>query len=172
VKLVLENGERFITILEDLKVLSRANSDDKLLMVVGLKNSFKSVAVTVMGSMTLKLLKQLMLVLLWDQDAQPPRMLVHLSFRVTTSSLQSELSCGVETFIIMLVDSCNSNSQSIFQLHFLSCLVSFSLQNLHLMQFNSFGSISSWIHLLPLLFPLNHQWKRSSNHHQPLMFQS
>jgi len=46
VKLVLENGERFITILEDLKVLSRANSDDKLLMVVGLKNSFKSVAVT------------------------------------------------------------------------------------------------------------------------------
>jgi len=32
--------------LEDLKVLSRANSDDKLLMVIGLKNSARSVAVT------------------------------------------------------------------------------------------------------------------------------
>jgi cation-transporting ATPase E len=35
-----------LTILEDVKVLARANSDDKLLMVIGLKNSGKTVAVT------------------------------------------------------------------------------------------------------------------------------
>lgn len=35
-----------MTILEDVKVLTRANSDDKLLMVIGLKNSSKTVAVT------------------------------------------------------------------------------------------------------------------------------
>jgi len=42
----LEREENFLTILEDVKVLTRANSDDKLLMVVGLKNSSKTVAVT------------------------------------------------------------------------------------------------------------------------------
>lgn len=35
-----------MTILEDVKVLARANSDDKLLMVIGLKNSGRCVAVT------------------------------------------------------------------------------------------------------------------------------
>lgn len=35
-----------MTILDDVKVLSRANSDDKLLMVIGLKNAGKIVAVT------------------------------------------------------------------------------------------------------------------------------
>lgn len=35
----LEREENFLTILQDVKVLTRANSDDKLLMVIGLKNS-------------------------------------------------------------------------------------------------------------------------------------
>lgn len=35
-----------MTILEDVKVLTRANSEDKLFMVIGLKNSQKTVAVT------------------------------------------------------------------------------------------------------------------------------
>jgi len=42
----LEKEENFLTILEDVKVLTRANSDDKLLFVIGLKNSSKTVAVT------------------------------------------------------------------------------------------------------------------------------
>lgn len=45
-KLALEKEENFLTILEDVKVLARANSDDKLLMVIGLKNAGKTVAVT------------------------------------------------------------------------------------------------------------------------------
>jgi len=46
VRYSLEREENFLTILEDVKVLTRANSDDKLLMVIGLKNSNKTVAVT------------------------------------------------------------------------------------------------------------------------------
>lgn len=42
----MEKAENFITILEDCKVLSRANSDDKFLMVIGLKNCERIVAVT------------------------------------------------------------------------------------------------------------------------------
>lgn len=42
----MEKEENFVTILDDVKVLSRANSDDKLLMVIGLKNAGKTVAVT------------------------------------------------------------------------------------------------------------------------------
>lgn len=45
-KLSLEKEEGFLTILEDVKVLARANSDDKLLMVIGLKNTNRTVAVT------------------------------------------------------------------------------------------------------------------------------
>jgi magnesium-transporting ATPase (P-type) len=45
-KLSLEHQEAFQTILDDVKVLARANSDDKLLMVIGLKDSGKTVAVT------------------------------------------------------------------------------------------------------------------------------
>jgi magnesium-transporting ATPase (P-type) len=45
-KLSLEHQDAFMTILDDVKVLARANSDDKLLMVIGLKNSGKTVAVT------------------------------------------------------------------------------------------------------------------------------
>jgi len=42
----LEREDNFIAILDDVKVLTRANSDDKLLMVIGLKNCSKTVAVT------------------------------------------------------------------------------------------------------------------------------
>lgn len=42
----LEKEENFFAILEDVKVLTRATSDDKLLMVIGLKNCGKTVAVT------------------------------------------------------------------------------------------------------------------------------
>lgn len=46
----LENIDKFATIvLEDVKVLARANSDDKLKMVVGLKDCDKTVAVTGTG---------------------------------------------------------------------------------------------------------------------------
>lgn len=42
----LEKQEGFKDIMDDVKVLSRANSDDKLSFVIGLKNSDKIVAVT------------------------------------------------------------------------------------------------------------------------------
>jgi magnesium-transporting ATPase (P-type) len=46
-RLCLENEDNFRdTILEDCKVIARANSDDKFLMVVGLKNCHRTVAVT------------------------------------------------------------------------------------------------------------------------------
>jgi len=42
----LEKEDNFAIIYEDVKVLTRANSDDKLLMTIGLKNSSRTVAVT------------------------------------------------------------------------------------------------------------------------------
>lgn len=44
--MTLTSQENFLTVLEDVKVLYRANSEDKLMMVIGLKNSDKTVAVT------------------------------------------------------------------------------------------------------------------------------
>lgn len=46
IRYALEKEENFFAILDDVKVLTRATSDDKLLMVIGLKNCGKTVAVT------------------------------------------------------------------------------------------------------------------------------
>lgn len=46
-QMYLTNQETFVNqVIPNIKVLARANSDDKLLMTVGLKNSHKTVAVT------------------------------------------------------------------------------------------------------------------------------
>lgn len=46
IKCTVENEEKFMELADRIKVLTRANSDDKLLMTVGLKNMNRMVAVT------------------------------------------------------------------------------------------------------------------------------
>lgn len=46
IKYQIENEEKFIELADRVKVITRANSDDKLLFTVGLKNMNRTVAVT------------------------------------------------------------------------------------------------------------------------------
>jgi P-type E1-E2 ATPase len=54
----LENEENFLNVLDNVKVLARSNSNDKLLMVIGLKNANKNVAVTGDGINDIEALEQ------------------------------------------------------------------------------------------------------------------
>merc|ERR1719263_2295296 len=99
----------------------------------------------------------LMLVSLWDQDAQLPSKQAPSSLQVTTSSQPSELSCGEETSITTSDDSCNSSSLSMFQSFCSSFSVFSSSESHHLAQFSCSGSTLSWTPLPLLHFQLSHQ---------------